>query len=71
MSLATTSILFGIALSVLALASWAARREYVPGRPPLVPYGLIQFAALLAALLLAGHLVSLLTGQPFTGRMGW
>lgn len=69
MSLTVTLILMAVAAAALGLATWAARREYVPGRPPLVPYGLIQFVALLAFLLLAGHVVTLVTGTPFVGRL--
>jgi len=70
MSLTTTLILMGAAASLLATAILLERRERKPGRPPLVPYPLLQFLALLAILLLAGHLISLVTGEPYRGRFG-
>ena len=37
----------------------------------MVPYLGIQFLAILGVVLMLGHLVTLLTGKPFTGRMGF
>ncbi len=42
-----------------------------PGNAPLIPYGGIQFVALVAMILMLAHLVTLLTGRPFTGRQGF
>lgn len=60
----------GLALAggALLAANLLSRRPYVPGRPPLVPYVWIEILAALAALLLAAHLVSLVTGTPLVGR---
>ena len=57
------------ALGALGLAIWRQRRAR-PGHPPLVPWGGVQFLAVLAAVLMAAHLVSLLTGSPLAGRLG-
>jgi len=70
MDLTTTLILIGVALAIFGLATLRARQGYTPGKPPIIPYGVIQFAALLAVLLLAGHVISLVTGQPYRGRFG-
>lgn len=52
-------------------ANWRSRKPYVPGEPPLVPYGAVQFVGFLVIILMAAHLITLLTGQPFTGRRGF
>ncbi|MFZ5610356.1 MAG: hypothetical protein ACOY99_12195 [Pseudomonadota bacterium] len=63
----TLTILMGASL-ILALASWRARQPYVPGKPPLIPLGAIQFLALVVILVMLGHLVSLASGRPFVPR---
>jgi hypothetical protein len=68
MTLPVTLAVMGAAIVGLALSSWHARRPSVPGRPHLVPMGAIQFVSLLVLILMAAHLVSLLTGQPLTSR---
>jgi hypothetical protein len=63
---ATLSVL-GVALALAALANWRERRPH-PGEPTLMPYTLIQILAIVLALLMAAHLVSLLTGHQLTSR---
>ena len=70
MSLGVTLVILVAAAIVFALATYKARQPYEPGRPPFVPYLVVQFVAVLAIILMAGHLVTLLTGKPFTGRLG-
>jgi hypothetical protein len=70
MSLGVTLVILAAAAVVFALATYKARQPYEPGRPPYVPYLVVQFVAVLAIILMAGHLVTLLTGKPFTGRLG-
>ena len=70
MSLTATVVGLTLALVVFALATYQSRRPYEPGRSGLVPYGALQFVALLAVILMLAHLVTLLTGKPFAGRMG-
>lgn len=69
MSMTTTLAAMGIALAVLALAVWGDRRPYEPGRP-WRPWKLLMALGLTALLVLAGHLVTLLSGTPFRGRSG-
>jgi hypothetical protein len=57
------------AFVVLALAVWGDRRPYRPGRP-WRPWTVLMALALTAVLVLAGHLISLVTGTPFHGRSG-
>jgi uncharacterized iron-regulated membrane protein len=63
----TIGILLG-ALAIAALANWRERRPRELGRPPLVPAAAIQAIAIVVAILMLAHLVSLLTGQPLKGR---
>jgi hypothetical protein len=66
---ATLALLAGAA--VLALAcNLLDRRPTEPGKPRLIPYLAIQYVALLVVVLMLGHLITLWTGQPFTGRQG-
>lgn len=55
-------------MAVLAL--WLDNRPYVPGRVWRIPWRAIGFLAVVAAFVLAAHLISLVTGTPFRGRMG-
>lgn len=57
------------ALCLLALAVWGDRRPYQPGQP-WRPWKVVMALALTAVLVLAGHLVTLLSGSPFRGRSG-
>ena len=63
----TVAILLG-ALAIAALANWRERRPRELGRPPLVPSPAIQAIAIVVAILMLAHLVSLLTGHHLKGR---
>ena len=69
MSLLPTSIILLAALLVAVFANWQERRPRAVGRPPLLSYPAIQMIALVVLILMAAHLLSLLTDQPFVGRM--
>ncbi len=68
MTLTITLLVVAAAAAVFAWSVWRVRRE-VPGEPSLIPHGAIQFLCAIALILMAAHLVSLLSGQPLTGRM--
>jgi uncharacterized membrane protein YidH (DUF202 family) len=68
MGLAATLVVLGLAVAVACFANWQERRQRPVGDPPLVSYTAIQMLAIVAAILMAAHLVSLLTGQPLTSR---
>jgi hypothetical protein len=51
--------------ALFGFAAWRGRRPHEPGRLPLVPLGAVQFVALVGAVLMLAHLVTLLTGTPF------
>ena len=63
----TVAILLG-ALAIAVLANWRERRPRELGRPPLVASPAIQAIAIVVAILMLAHLVSLLTGITSRGR---
>ncbi len=71
MSLEATLAVLAASLG-LAVLGWIMQRR--PRRsldPPVVPWTAVQVVAVVVALLMAAHLVSLATGRPFTGRRGF
>lgn len=60
-----------LAVGIFALANWQQRKLRQHGRPQWLPLTLIQMLALVAAFVMAGHLISVLTGVPFRGRLGY
>jgi len=56
------------AVGLFAVVTYMARRPKEDGVIRWVPYVGVQFVALLAIILAAAHLLTLLTGQPLTGR---
>ena len=70
MGYGVTLTVLGVALVVFAIANLLSRRPPVLGQVRMVPYTALQFVALLVAVLMLAHLVTLVTGKPFTGRFG-
>jgi hypothetical protein len=70
MTLELTVAALACALGVLGLSLLRDRRGRDALHPSLVPSWLVQFLAVTAAVLMIAHLVTLLTGQPFAGRLG-
>ena len=68
LDLPTTLTILVLAAVAAGWANWRSRQPYVPGQPPLIPYGAIQFVGLLIVILMAAHLITLGTGEPFRGR---
>ncbi len=68
MGLVSTLIALGAAAAVFVVALVLHRRPRELGEVALLPYGGIQFAALVVAVLMAAHLISLVTGTPLIGR---
>ena len=71
MDLTTTAVAFGVAAALFVLSVWLDRRPYEPGKPWRFPARLVMALTLLVMLVLGAHLVSLVTGKPFKGRMGF
>lgn len=68
MSLEITLILLVAAAALAGLAWHMQRRPRDSFDPPTVPWTAVQVVAVVVALLMAAHLVSLVTGHPFKGR---
>ncbi|MGH6916843.1 MAG: hypothetical protein ACREJ0_03970 [Geminicoccaceae bacterium] len=68
MGLAATLVVLALAVAVAGFANWQERRQRPVGNPPLVSYTAVQMLAIVVAILMAAHLVSLLTGHPLTSR---
>ena len=68
MGLAATLAVLAVAVAVAGFANWQERRPRPAGDPPLIPYTGIQMFAIVVALLMAAHLVSLVTGHQLTSR---
>lgn len=71
MGLTLTLVIMLASLIVAGLANWLERRPREVGTPPLVSYPAIQMVAVVVALLMAAHLVSLVTGTPLESRFGF
>lgn len=68
MGLGATLAILLAALTVAVLANWRERRPRPPGNPPLVSTTAIQMIAVVVAILMLAHLVSLLMGTPLKSR---
>jgi hypothetical protein len=70
-NLITTLSILASALIVAGLANWQLRRPVTDRFLPILPWLGIQFVAALIAIVMLGHLVTLLTGQEFKSRFGY
>jgi hypothetical protein len=68
LSLALTLAILLAALAAAGLANYRERRPREVGEVPLGSYSAIQMVALVVALLMAAHLVSLAMGHPLKSR---
>jgi hypothetical protein len=68
MSLTVTLLVLLLALAIAGFANYRERRPGDLGRPPLIPYTLIQMLAVVVVILMLAHLVSLLMGHPLRSR---
>lgn len=71
LDLTTTIIILAIALAVAGAMAVMDRRKPPPGEVRLFPVIPVMMLAALVVILMLGHLVSLITGQPFQGRSGF
>lgn len=68
MSLVVTLSILLAALVAAGLANYRERRPREVGKVPLISYSAIQMVALVVAILMLAHLVSLLMGSPLKSR---
>ncbi len=71
MSLGWTLALLGVGLSLAALARWQESRPRALGEVRLFPVLPVMAVGVILSVLAAAHLVSLLTGSPLKGRLGF
>ncbi len=71
MSIEVTSAILVTSVLAFVVATYRSRQQREPGQLPLVPYGAVQFAAIVTAILMVAHLITLLSGRPFVGRTGF
>ena len=70
MSLVPTLLVLISALLIAALANWLERRPRPLGDPSLVPWIAVQMVAVIVAILMLAHVVSLMTGYQLRSRFG-
>jgi hypothetical protein len=68
MGIGVTVAVLLAALAVAGFANWQERRPRPVGEPTLVPYTAVQIVAIVVFVLVAAHLVSLLTGHQLVSR---
>ncbi|MCH8183466.1 MAG: hypothetical protein IID55_09820 [Proteobacteria bacterium] len=71
MGLELTIVILFIACAVFAGAIFINRKPVEPGQVRMIPYGGLQFLAIVAILVTLAHLITLLTGIPLIGRSGF
>lgn len=62
--------LLALALGLFAFAYWKAHKPAEPLKVRLMNYHYLTFFAAVFVLVMLAHLVSVITGHPFTGRSG-
>lgn len=66
-----TLMILAAAAALAVFANWQERRPREVGEPALVPWIWVQIVAVVVAILMLAHLVSLLTGTPLKSRFGF
>ncbi len=69
MGLETTVAILIAAILVTLFANHKHRQPPKLGEAPLIPYLGLQFVGILVIFLMIAHLITLLTGRPFAGRL--
>jgi hypothetical protein len=69
--LPTTLGIFIGAMVVGGLANWQLRRPFHERLFPLVPWMKVQFVVAFVAIIMAAHLISLITGHELQGRTNY
>jgi hypothetical protein len=68
LTLPVTLTIVVLTLGLFAFANWRSRQPAQPLKVRMVNYHLVQMACVVVMLLMLAHLVTLITGTPFTGR---
>ncbi|HVI87447.1 MAG TPA: hypothetical protein VM659_04040 [Dongiaceae bacterium] len=67
----TTLCVMFVALLVGVFANWQLRRPFHRRALPMIPWTGVQFLVAVVAIVMAAHLVSLITGHDFHSRYGY
>ncbi len=63
-----TGIGLALALGVFVWSRQTSLKPFDPDRPRLLNHGAVQLFAMIAIILMLVHLVTLIAGEPITGR---
>ncbi|MEA1938435.1 MAG: hypothetical protein U9N14_05020 [Pseudomonadota bacterium] len=63
-----TVLVMLVAICVFVLGIINENRPYAPGKMWRFPWLPVMFVSMLVVMIMAGHLISLITGNPFRGR---
>ena len=70
LSLTTTLAVVVLTCGLFGFATWRARQPAEPLKVRMIDYHVVQMVCIVVILLMAAHLVSIVTGRPFTGQQG-
>jgi len=70
LSLPVTLAILALTAGMFAFANWRSRQPAQPFKVRMVNYHVVQMICIIVVLLMAAHLVTLLSGQPLTPRGG-
>ena len=70
LSLPVTVTILVLTGAMFAFANWRARQPAQPLKVRMVNYHVVQMVCIIVVLLMAAHLITLLSGQPLTPRGG-
>lgn len=70
LSLPVTLTILVLTAGMFAFANWRARQPAQPLKVRMINYHVVQIVCIVVVLLMAAHLMTLLSGQPKGGRFG-
>ena len=70
LSLPVTLTILVLTMGMFAFANWRARQPAQPLKVRMINYHVVQIVCVVVVLLMAAHLMTLLTGQPLPTRGG-
>ena len=68
LSLTATLAIAVMCFAVFGFANWRARQPAEPLKVRMINYHVVQMVCIVVILLMAAHLVTILTGKPVTGQ---
>jgi hypothetical protein len=68
LNLPVTITILVLTMGMFAFANWRGRQPAQPLKVRMINYHVVQIVCVVVVLLMAAHLVTLLAGQPLSGR---